>query len=183
MVNEKQRKRSDWRTTPRDEFWGRVLDEHGQQVKTKSGEPVYQHLGWVQYLVSQYPRGYDFRPALELKEFAAGHIHRSQDDLEWTGQFEGFIQAKTRLPYQTWRLAQEPQHTWDEVKAAIVRAERINPLAIRALEYYQGKWRGQLTREGFMQREHIASSRGLTEHMYRAAALVLDELERGRRLA
>ena len=178
-----QRKRSDWRTYPRDEFWGHVVDEHGQQVKTKNGQPVYQHLGWVQYLVSQYPRGYDFRPALELKEFSAGHIHRSQEDLEWTNAFKSYVQVNTKLPYDTWRTAQDPQHTWDEVRAAIEKAAGINAAAIRALEYYQGKWRGKLSREGFMQKEHIASSRGLTEHMYRAAALVLDQLERGRRLA
>lgn len=179
-----QRKRSDWRTVPRDEFWTRVKDEQGQGVKTKEGLPVYEHQGWVQYLVALHPRGYDYRPGHEPSS-AATRIHRSSQDLEWTSDFEKLIGAEKKVntpeDYNTWRRAIEPLHLWSEVKAAIEGARRRDPLAVQVLDWMQEKGPDKgLSRTAFQMRRGIRSSSTVSDRLFKAAGLVLEELERAR---
>lgn len=177
------RKRSDWRTAPREEFWVRACDEDGRKVHTQDGQAIYYHSGQLQYLVAHYPRGYDYQPV--EPSHAAGKIHCSGQNATFTKDFGDMIGVNANLTTQEkrhqWRKALEPRATHAEIGAAITGARRRDRLAVEVLE-----WRQQLgpdrdlSATAFKMKHGIKSNSTLTNRLYKAVLLVFDELDRTR---
>lgn len=161
-----ERKRSDYRTSPR----GKV-DDHPETVD------------FVSYLLRDWPRGLDWRPCSAIG--VLWKLHDSPRDKR------GGLSGKPRLTkrFVNWldgehvdgiEPADAPQGiTYLEILGAIPMCRKRNPEAIAVLE-----WRQQmgpsvgLTARQFLERHSIASNSTLTDRLYVAVELVLDEVDR-----
>lgn len=162
---ENKRKRSDWRTCPRD----------------KEGDG----LSFVDYLTKEWPRGVAWKPCS-----AVGVLWKLHDTPR---NKKGGLSGKPRLnaTFVKWLdgervpgiapADQLPVFTAAEIGAAIERAKLRDRQAIEVLEWRQerGPCVG-LTPDAMCQRYHLASDKSLTDWFYKAVRLVLDEMDRGR---
>lgn len=164
-VDNSKKKRSDWRTHPRDEFFLPHLDGEG-----------YERLSFVSYLVGDYPRGKDWNPCSPI-----GTIMKLHDTpRNKKGGLSG-IPRLTRT-FVNW-LSEDHDSgiTYGELREAIARSRVRRPELIAVLEWRQGLGPSAgLTSSQFLERHVIASHKTLTNRLYQAVELVLDEVDRVR---
>lgn len=163
-----KKKRSDWRTSPRDEF-------------VVGGERV----SFLSYLVSEYPKGKDWRPCSSVgvlwkttrsprdkRGHLSGRPELTTQFLNWLSgeDIEGIAPADVPAGF-----------SFDEVRAAIRRVKLRNPEAVLVLEWRQdlGPCVG-LTPPQMLERLSLASHKSLTERLYTAVRLIVNEIDRGR---
>lgn len=160
-----KKKRSDWRTHPRDEFYVPHLDGEG-----------YERLSFVSYLVGDYPRGRDWNPCNPV-----GTIMKLHDTpRNKKGGLSG-IPRLTRT-FVNWLCEDhESGITHAELRVAIGLARVREPKVMAVLEWRQGFGPSAgLTTSDYLSRHNIASKSTLTTRLYRACELVLDEVDRVR---
>ena len=160
-----KKKRSDWRTHPRDEFFVPHLDGEG-----------YERLSFVSYLVGDYPRGKDWNPCSPV-----GTIMKLHDTPR---NKKGGLSGTPRLTrtFLNW-LSEDHESgiTHAELRAAIGFARVREPKVMAVLEWRQGFGPSAgLTTSDYLSRHNIASKSTLTTRLYRACELVLDEVDRVR---
>lgn len=165
MSEGKKKKRSDWRTHPRDEFTVPHLEGDG-----------YERLSFVSYLCGDYPRGKDWSPCSPI-----GTIMKLHDTpRNKKGGLSG-IPRLTRTFVNWLSEDHESGIRHGELREAIARAKVRRPEWIAVLEWRQGLGPSAgLDSRAFLERHHIASHSTLTQRLYRAVELVLDEVDRVR---
>ena len=160
-----KKKRSDWRTHPRDEFLVERPDGQG-----------YERKSFVSYLVGDYPRGKDWNPCSPV-----GTIMKLHDTPR---NKKGGLSGTPRLTrtFLNW-LSEDHESgiTHAELRAAIGFARVREPKVMAVLEWRQGFGPSAgLTTSDYLFRHNIASKSTLTTRLYRACELVLDEVDRVR---
>lgn len=165
--NKPKKKRSDWRTNPRDEFLVPHLDGEG-----------FESLSFVSYLCCGYPRGKDWDPCGVIG--TPWKLHVTPRDKR--GNLSGEPLMTPR--FLNW-LSEPGDHnhgfTRAEVREAIARAKVRRPELVAVLEWRQGLGPSAgLSSRDFLERHHIASHQTLTNRLYAAVELVLDEVDRVR---
>lgn len=163
-----KKKRSDWRTSPRDEF-------------VVGGERV----SFLTYLVTDYPKGKDWRPCSSVGVLwkltnsprdKRGHLSGRPDltkrFVNWLSgeDVEGVAPADVPAGF-----------SFDEVRLAIQRVKVRDPEVILVLEWRQnlGPCVG-MTPQQMLSRLNLATHKSLSDRLYKAACLITNEVDRGR---
>lgn len=165
MDDKPKKKRSDWRTYPRDEFL----------VPHEDGEG-HEQLSFVRYLAVDYPRGRDWDPCGVLG--TPWKLHVTPRDKRGKLSGEPLMTKK----FLNWLSGDHKSGIrCGEIREAIGRAKVRKPGVIAVLEWRQGLGPSAgLTPSEYMTRHSIGSSKTLTNRIYQAAMLVLDEVDRVR---
>lgn len=160
-----KKKRSDWRTHPRDEFLVERPDGQG-----------YERKSFVTYLTSEYPRGKDWSPCSSFE--GPWKLHDTPRNKK--GGLSG-IPRMSRVFLNFLSEDHDNGIRHEEIRESIRRLKIREPHVMAVLEWKQGLGPSAgLTTTEYLSRHNIASKSTLTYRTYRAAVLVFVEVERVR---